>query len=232
MKELAILRECTALYVEDDLFLRETTAELLGRLFREVIVAGDGAEALAIIEARPIHTVIADIKMPNMDGLEMARAIRQRFRHMPIFITSSYAETEDLLAAVRLNLVDYLTKPLSWSRLKEALGACAQRLIEAGLWRTRLSATTAYCAASGTIHRADEEIFLTAKEKVLLDLLLAHRGQLVNKERIFAVVYAQEEDATEGGLKNLVLKLRRKVGEAQIVNVYGSGFMLRADDAA
>ena len=147
---------------------------------------------------------------------------------MPILITSAYAEAGDLLTSIRLHFIDYLVKPLSWTQLKQALEACAAHILETGRYFLQISADILFCPINGKVLRNDEEIALSAKEKSLLALLVAHHGTLVHKERIFQVVYALEEETSDSALKNLVLKLRRKIGDNSIVNCYGEGYMLRA----
>ena len=227
-RHIPILRNFDALYVEDDAILRDDTAALLRGFFRHLVVAGDGQEALHVFDARPIHLVITDLRMPVMNGLELTAAIRERDPHVPVFITSAYAETDELLEAMRLNLADYLVKPLSWPRLKEALGRCAERLLAEGRLITHFDDDTSYCVTGDVLQRADEAVHLTIKEKALLDLLLKHRGQWLNKDRIVQQIYADDENGSEAGLKNLILRLRQKIGSDHIANMYGMGFMLRS----
>ncbi|MDD5335175.1 MAG: response regulator transcription factor [Rhodoferax sp.] len=226
-RRISILRNFDALYVEDDAVLRDDTADLLRGFFRDLVVAADGEEGLRVFDSRPIHLVIADLRMPKMNGLEMTAAIRQRDLHVPIFITSAYAKTDELLEAMRLNLADYLVKPLSWARLKEALGRSAERILAEGRLFTRFDADTTYCVTSDCLYRAGQAVHLTNREKALLDLLLKHRGQWLSKDRILAQVYGDDENASEAGLKNLILRLRQKIGADHIANMYGMGFMLR-----
>lgn len=226
-RRISILRNFDALYVEDDAVLREDTADLLRGFFRDLVVAADGEEGLRVFDSRPIHLVITDLRMPKMNGLEMTAAIRQRDLHVPIFITSAYAQTDELLEAMRLNLADYLVKPLSWARLKEALGRSAERILAEGRLFTRFDADTTYCVTSDCLYCAGQSVHLTNREKALLDLLLKHRGQWLSKDRILAQVYCDDENASEAGLKNLILRLRQKIGADHIANMYGMGFMLR-----
>lgn len=232
MRPLEILRSLTALYVEDDDEQRQQMGEILQTFFQKVLLAENGAAGIALFESQPVHVVIADLRMPIMDGLDMAGEIRRLDPKVPILITSAYAETNDLLAAVRLHFIDYLIKPFSWTQLKDTLDRCAENILETGRYFRRLSAETFFCPVNGKVQRGHEEVPLSAKEKALLALLAAHCGVTVHKERIFQMVYQGEDDATDSALKNLVMKLRRKIGDDSIVNSYGEGYMLRAYEAA
>lgn len=231
MRPLEILRSLTVLYVEDDDMQRQQMGEILQTIFQRVLSAENGAAGIALFTSQPVHVVIADLRMPVMDGLDMAGEIRRLDPKVPIMITSAYAETGDLLAAVRLRFMDYLMKPLSWTQLKDTLDKCAENILETGRYFRRLSAETFFCPINGKVLRNHEEVPLTAKERVLLALLVAHCGTTVHRERIIQMVYQDEDEATDSALKNLVMKLRRKIGEGSIVNSYGEGYMLRAYEA-
>ena len=92
MRKLDILRELTALYVEDDPIQTQQMCELLGGFFHTLLVAESGAVGLEHFDRHPVHVVIADLRMPQMDGIAMVEAIRKRDAQIPILITSAYAE--------------------------------------------------------------------------------------------------------------------------------------------
>ncbi len=227
MRPLEILRHLTALYVEDDDRQREQMGEILRTVFQRVLLAENGAAGIALFREQPVHVVIADLRMPVMDGLAMAGEIRKLDPKVPILITSAYVETSDLLAAVRLHFTDYLVKPLSWTQLKATLDKCAESILETGHYFLRLSAECYFCPTTGRVLRDHAEVPLSVKERLLLTLLAGHCGMTVPKERIIQTVYPDDMDATDSALKNLVMKLRRKIGEEVIVNSYGEGYMLR-----
>lgn len=227
MKPLALLRYLTVLCVEDDPVQRTELNGLLQDFFQELVVADCGETALQIFQSRPIHIVITDLRMPGMSGLELIAAIRQQDRQTPILITSAHTDTADLLAATRLRLVDYLLKPLSWAQLKTALERCAEELLAEGRLFIPLDAHTTYCVTSGCLHRMDEIVPLTPREQTLLNLLATHRQQWLSQERLLAALYHDSGKGSEGGLKNLFLRLRQKIGKEVIINHYGVGYRLR-----
>lgn len=226
MDSFSLLKNLNALYVEDDAILRSQTAGVLQNFFAELYVGCHGAEGLELFKTKNIHLMICDIKMPVMDGLELASEVRKSGSRIPIFITSAYASSDDLIESIRLNLVDYLIKPFTYTRLKEALAACAKRIEDNGDLFVRLDDETSYSALTRELTAGGQKSLLSRKEGELMDLLIKHRGRLVSKEMIEAVLYG-EEVMTEAALKNLVLKLRKRIGKERISNVHGSGFILR-----
>ncbi|WP_295391094.1 response regulator [uncultured Thiodictyon sp.] len=226
MKPLLLLRHLTALYVEDDLVQGTLVHELLLSLFNEVLVAQSGEAGLRLFGQRSIQLLVTALRMQGMGGLALAAAIRGRDRTLPILITSASTETADLLAANRLQLVDYLVKPLALELLKAALERAALGLLAEGRVFVRLDADTTYCAADGTLCRLAQRVALTARERTLLDLLAAHRGQWLSTERLLAGLYTESDSGSEASLKNLLLRLRHKIGADAILNRYGIGYRL------
>ena len=226
MRSLHLLRHLTVLHVEDDPEQREALGDLLGIFFQEVVTAADGAEALRALRARPIQFVIADLKLPGMSGLELAAEIRRQDRHMPILLLSAFTETADLLTAARLNLVDYLVKPLAWDTLKACLERTAENLRAEGRLYLRLDADTFYSTTDGSVSRAGETIHLTPREQALFDLLVQHGEEWLSKDRLLTALFNDFDSGSEAALKNLILRLRQKLGPDVIVNRYGVGYRL------
>jgi diguanylate cyclase (GGDEF)-like protein len=114
------------LCVEDDAPTRRLLVKLLEARFDQVLAAGDGAEGLELFLRHRPGLVITDIKMPNLDGIEMAREIRARTPSTKIIITTSFGAAELLLAAIEIGVTDYVLKPLTPERLYGAIDKCLQ----------------------------------------------------------------------------------------------------------
>ena len=115
------LKPLTLLYVEDEPLIRQNALEYLRRYCNTVLEAQDGKEALQVYEAHKPDIIITDIKMPKLNGLEMATHIRQTDKETPIIMTTAHTDTEYLLRAVELQLVKYIVKPVTDDKLTEAL---------------------------------------------------------------------------------------------------------------
>ncbi len=111
----------TLLYVEDNEGLREQAVKLFKKFFNEVIVADNGQTGLESFKTHPVELVITDIKMPEMNGLEMAREIHAVAPHTKIIITSAYDDTAYLMEAINTGVFRYLKKPLSMAELTSTL---------------------------------------------------------------------------------------------------------------
>jgi YesN/AraC family two-component response regulator len=219
------LKNLNLLYAEDDKIIAEQYINIFNQFFKKVYHAPNGFEALKIYDANLIHIVIADIKMPIMSGLELIAELRNKGDEVPALITSSYNEKEYLHQAIKLRLVDYLVKPATYTTIKETLKRCLDELEKKEVFSTIITQECTYSKLTKKLTCKDEEYLLQNKESLLLELFLKHRKQLLKKETIEYEVYS-DSVLSEGGLKNLILKLRKKIGHDKIVTIKNSGYIL------
>lgn len=226
MDLLPILTNLNVLYAEDDIFIQQQIVGVLNHFFKDVYIAGNGKEALEIYRQSTVHVIIADIKMPKMDGLAMAKEIRKANPDIPIIITSGFTDKEDLLDAIRLHLVDYLPKPISYSALKEALGMCASRIVKNGGIMMRIDHIRYYDPLKKLLYCQNSEVQLTKKEYLLIELFIRNQNRLMTRHEIEQSVY-EGEPVSESAYKNLMFRFRQKVGADNLLNVKDGGYLLR-----
>ncbi len=109
------------LYVEDDPEVREEMAKFLRRRFQVVDLAGDGAEGLERFRADHYDVVITDVKMPVMDGLEMADQIKKLHEDVPVIVVTAYNEADYLMRAIDIGVDRYVKKPVDPNNLLRAV---------------------------------------------------------------------------------------------------------------
>jgi len=114
------LREMTVLFVEDEEVVRSSMERILKRRVKEIYVASDGKEGLIIFRDKNPDIIITDIRMPQLNGLDMIREIRKT-SNTPIIITSGHNDEEFLLEAIELNVDYYLKKPIDQNKLISAM---------------------------------------------------------------------------------------------------------------
>ena len=122
-----------AMIVEDEDLMRDYLTARLHELCPEweaAAAASDGLEAADKLTRERFDAVITDIRMPGMDGLELAKTIRQQDKEMPILIITGYDEFNYARSAVRLNVFDYLLKPINEDELAVALSAMAAQIAQ------------------------------------------------------------------------------------------------------
>ncbi len=118
-----LLRGLSLLYVEDDDEIRGHLAKFLGRRVKKLDAAANGREGLALFEDHHHDVVVTDIKMPEMDGLEMASRIRDSYRDVPIIVITAFSDRDYLMRAIDLGIDRYVTKPIDPDALVEAIYA-------------------------------------------------------------------------------------------------------------
>ncbi|OSM02178.1 GGDEF domain-containing response regulator [Magnetofaba australis] len=126
------LKSLTILYVEDNEEIRLQLSLFLKRRVGELITAANGQEGLTLFASRQPDMVITDILMPVMDGLAMARAIREQNDDVPIIVTTAYNDDEYFMRSIELSIDRYVLKPTDPHQLITALEKCARLL-----WRQR-----------------------------------------------------------------------------------------------
>ncbi|MDD3462586.1 MAG: response regulator [Sulfurospirillaceae bacterium] len=221
-----ILKNSTILLVEDDENLRESFAKVLLLYVGHILTASNGEEALFIYERHPVDIVITDIKMPKINGLELIKKIRKDNHDIPIIVTSAYTDQDFLLESIKLSLVEYIVKPIKERDLIRLLETSANILLEKTKTIVALDKAISYDYENKTVIEGKTVISLTQKEIEFFEMLLAHRGNLVTRQSIEDKLYIYEE-APPSALKNLVFKLRKKIGENIIETVGKLGYLIK-----
>jgi DNA-binding response OmpR family regulator len=220
-----ILKTLSILYAEDDLIIQESISRILKMFFREVFVANDGNEVLEIYQNNKIDVLILDYVMPNLDGYQTAKIIREVNKKIPIILVSAYTDKEKLLNAIELNLIKYLEKPILHEDLINVFNIVILSLEENNLILSELDKNTYYSFISKKIIKNNKEIILTKNEVAFLELLLDKPNQLISKEIIENVVFKESVD--ENTLRNMVYRIRKKIESDVIVTIKDLGYLLK-----
>ena len=128
-KELKeISQELRLLYVEDDTNLREETRKLFEHLFKEVDTAEDGAIGLEKFKNSTYDIIVTDINMPNMNGVDMVKAIKAIDAQQAIIITSAHDDSQYLLPLIDAGVDKYILKPINMQNLMSVLGSVCSHI--------------------------------------------------------------------------------------------------------
>jgi len=172
--------------------------------------------------------ILLDIKMPKIDGLTLAKKIRQIDKDVKIIITTSYAEQDKLLQAIELYLVRYIIKPIELNVLKDAIDKAIDE-IENSRDNKRvflLDKDMTWDARSQLLISNNKEIKLTKNERKLLELLSRDKNKVFTFFEIFDYLsyddFDKEYDANQ--IRALVKLIRKKIPKNAIMNVYGEGY--------
>ena len=227
MKDFSVFKSLSILYAEDDLIIRESITRILNMFFKNVFVASNGNEALELYQNNKIDVLMLDYVMPNLDGYQTAKLIREFNKKIPIIIASAYTDKEKLLNAIELNLIKYLEKPILYDDLVKVFNSVVTHLEDNNLLFTKLTKDYYYFFTTKKIVTKEKEIILTKNEILFLELLLDKPNQLISKESIEENVFKESVD--ENTLRNLVYRLRKKMECDIIVTIKDLGYLIKMD---
>jgi two-component system, OmpR family, response regulator RegX3 len=214
------------LIVEDEDAIAVPLAEGLTREGFDVVRAATGAEALAAAEP---DIVLLDLRLPDMDGLDVCRRLRERSQ-LPIIIVTARGEEADRVVGLELGADDYVVKPFGLRELIARIRAVARRSDEPD----HIAATLRVggLEVDERTRRAflDEvELDLTPKEFELLATLARDPGAAVSRRRLLEEVWETSWSGSSKTIDVHVAGLRRKLGDpGWIETVRGIGFRLRS----
>lgn len=226
--------------IEDEGAIAEPLAAALARENFEPVVAGTAAEGMELFLARDPDLVLLDVMLPDGDGRDVLRRIRETSR-TPVVMLTARGEEMDRVLGLELGADDYVTKPFSAAELAARIRAILRRAGEAGASGGGAVLEAGDVRVNLDTHeatRAGEPLDLTVKEFDLLRVLLEHSGKVVRRDTLVHEVW---DPAWFGSTKTLdvhVSALRKKLGDdpsapRYIHTVRGVGFRFdAADDAA
>jgi two-component system response regulator RegX3 len=219
------------LLVEDEATISEPLAESLGRDGFEAEVAATLADAREAIRREPPDLVLLDVMLPNGDGRDLAREIRQG-SDVPIVMLTARGEEIDRVLGLELGADDYVVKPFSSRELTARIRAVMRR----GRAREQRSpleiGALRLDPASRTVTKGGDSIVLAAREFDLLHLLMANAGEVLRRERIMDEVWDPHWFGPTKTLDVHISWLRKKIEDdashpTYIITIRGVGFRFR-----
>ena len=220
---LDVLSNKKVLCLEDEPYILKNMIDSLELFFAEVKGVKDGLEALDEAMSGSYDTLILDVSVPHVDGLEIAKRVRAVNRKIPIVVISSHTEQEYLWRAVELKITRYLSKPYDKETFIKALEDVAMELIDyAPVFN--INDELKYDFGRKIIHIRDEACRLSKSESKLLEYFLNNKNQTVTYEQLFDYMWEFEQPSKEA-IKTIVKELRRKIGKEVIKNLYGVGYL-------
>jgi two-component system, OmpR family, response regulator VanR len=223
-----ILKNLNLLYIEDEENIRINIKKVLLLLCENVFDASDTKEADLIFQNQRIDIIISDINLPNTNGIEFIKELRKKDKTIPVILLSAYTDTKYLLEATKLKLVDYLTKPVDFKTLNNALYKCVEEILDNSRYLILFQNNIQY----NVLHKklidlnTQKELLLTSKELDLLSFLIKNSNRIVSTDELKANIWEDCFEATDSALKNLLNKLRKKIGKESIINISGVGYRL------
>ena len=226
------MKPISLLYIEDDSDIQEIYLDSIKEEVETVHFAYDGEEGYeAYLKFKP-DIILLDINMPKLDGLSLAKKIRETDACVKIIITTAYSEQEKLLQAIELYLIKYILKPIDPVALKEALQKAKHEIAESQKVEAPshisyfLDEQTLWDFEAEKLYENNVEVKLTKNERRLLKFLSTNKDKVFTFFEIFDHIsyddFDKDYDANQ--VRALVKLLRKKVPKESIINIYGEGY--------
>jgi two-component system, OmpR family, alkaline phosphatase synthesis response regulator PhoP len=198
------------LVVEDDRDIAELVRHYLLRAGHTVDLVGSGSEVLPRVRQRLPDLLVLDLMLPGVHGLEVCRSIRKdaTAADLPIIMVTARAEEADRVAGLELGADDYLTKPFSPKELVARVGALLRRAARSA---APLASNLEYgpIALDRDHHLVLDslkEVTLTAKEFLLLEYFMQHKGRVLSRDQLLSEVWGYQYT---GGTRTVDVHVRR-----------------------
>ena len=215
------------LLVEDNPHIMKINAEALSMYGYEILQATTAGECREAMRWHPVDLVVLDIMLPDGDGVELCRELKERYQ-VPILFLSALGESRDVVEGLRAGGDDYLAKPYDL----EVLAARVEARLRQERTRSRYVSygNLRLDTLSGCGYLGDTDLLLTQKEFAVLLLLVHNAGKPVPAQKFLREVWNAETEDDNRALWTLISRLRRKlnseVSRIEISSKRGDGYVL------
>lgn len=218
----------TIIVVDDDPHIRELVSVFLQQEGFTVIAAENGLEALALLEKTPADLAVLDIMMPEMDGFELCRELRELY-DMPLLMLTALGETAQKVKAFAIGTDDYMVKPFEPIELVARVKALLKRYRistsqQVTVGSVRLDRQTYQVTASG------DKLTLPMKEFELLFKLASYPGKTFSREQLIEQIWGYDYEGDERTVDVHIKRLRERFGDTasgfRITTIRGLGYRL------
>jgi len=216
-----VLKDLKIILVEDEENLARLLKEAIGDNFHSFTVAKDGIEGIEFFKKIRPDIVITDIMMPRLDGLEMAKELKQMNPNIPIIILSAFSEKEKLLGAIDVGITKYFIKPFDAEELLEYISSITSKMQNKIV---KLSDCYVFNKNTNSLYKNEKYIALSKNDIKFLSLLLDSKNRTVDDMSIKEAIWGG--DASDERLRTFIKRFREKTSKLLIKNIKGFGYQL------
>lgn len=203
------------LIVEDTSDVGEAVEASLSRAGFACDLARDLAGAEALLAVQGYDAIVLDIHLPDGDGRDALRSLRRRGDHTPVLILTAEFDVASRVGALDEGADDYLVKPFDLRELEARLRVLIRR--DRGLAANRLTCgDLEFDPAAQTVRLSGEVVPMTRRELALLNMMLADRGKIIPKERLFDGLFSFDREVGQNTVELYVARLRKKLDGSRV----------------
>lgn len=225
INNIDLLSKLNLLMIDDDKESLDSLEYILKNFFKSTYKYDNPLEAYNFLSNHldEVDVIITDLRMPNLDGVDLCKKLRKENINIPIIILSSHSNSKDLLELVSLGLVDYIVKPLTSNKLEKVLSTLTNKLSGHSIYK--IDENLSYDYSKKQLFQGNNLIDLSEKEIILLELLIKNIDKLVTKDEIQYALYVNEI-MTDNAYRNILWRLRKKVPSLNIKTLKNMGVSL------
>ncbi|RXJ79830.1 DNA-binding response regulator [Aliarcobacter skirrowii] len=217
------MKNLKVLIVEDEIDLANLIKSSIKELFFKVVIAKDGLEAIKKFDSFKPDIIISDIMMPNLNGLEMSKKIKEKNSETPIVILSAHSHKEMLMEAIDLGISKYFIKPFDIEEFIEYLKELSKKINKNK--SIKLKDNFVFDFNNLSLYQNDILVNLTKRERQFLALLIENKNSYVTTFDIKKTLW-ENEIVSDERLRTFIKRLRAKTSKELIENVSSCGYMV------
>ncbi len=213
--------------VEDNHSLAEGIENALKDQGHAVDRLADGIDGDEFLRHEACDVAIIDINLPRLSGLDIVRRLRGRHDSTPVLLLTARGKTSERVAGLDAGADDYLVKPFAMDELIARLRALSRRRPQVAPQREEIGELV-YDRDRREVTQGPQPLDLPRRELALFEVLLDHRGRLIDKDSIATALYGAGAEVEPNAVELLVSRLRRKLEGSGVTirNARGLGYML------
>lgn len=229
------MKTLSVLLVEDFEPLRVEMGEVLEHICKTVVIAEEGQKAWflymqALQEGNSFDLVISDIQMPNMNGVELSKKIREYNKEQVIIILSAHSDSKYLVDLINIGISKFLAKPINHDDLCDILYEESKKI---NIYKQEnitevpilnLGEGYTWNVKTMVLLHNNQLVDLTKHELLLLRCFISNKEHICTNKIIIDDFYSKDIDIGEKNIRNLVFKLRKKIPKNSILSMYGLGY--------
>lgn len=222
------------LYIEDDKALVHKIKLILEKNFKSVFVASNGEEALKIFKSNNINLIISDINMPIIDGLTFLKNLRKINTDISFIFLTAKQEVNTIIDAIEYNISGYILKPIDLNNFLCIINKTVENEYKKYInlqekYLLKIDDTLTWNKQTRALLKNNFTIKLTKKELLLLELLLQYDDKVCTISEITYCLWDEEFEQKDyvSNLKNIISRIRNKIPEIIIENIYGLGYRIK-----
>ena len=215
------------LLVEDDAALANALVQTLTHEGFVVNYLKHGQQAVNVVKTEPTDIVILDLGLPDMDGLDVLKAIREHTAELPVLILTARSSIDDKVSGLDLGADDYLAKPFEVDELLARLRVFERRSSSSKHAGLHIGDVVLDTACYG-VSVANEAVDLSRREFMLLKALMENAGRVLTRESLESKLYSWGDEVASNTIEVHIHHLRKKLPKDFIKTLRGVGYIVKS----